>query len=69
MLALAQISVSIIIIALILLQKKSSGMGAMMGGEDSGTYQTRRGLEKLIYYATILLIVVFAGLALLNLLV
>lgn len=45
-------------------------MSGIFGGmESGGLYQTRRGLEKLVFYATIILIVVFAGLALAQLLI
>lgn len=68
MLAIAQIIVSIVLIVLILLQERSSGLsGVFGGGSVGGYYQTRRGLEKAIFAATIILAVAFAGLALLNL--
>ncbi len=72
LISIIQAVVSILIIALILMQERSSagGLGGLLGGGgDSGFYQTRRGLEKFLFIATILLIVVFAGLALLNLVV
>lgn len=68
MLAIAQIIVSILLIALILLQERSSGLSGILGGGGEGFYQTRRGLEKIIFGATIVLAIAFAGLALANLL-
>jgi protein translocase SecG subunit len=53
----------VLIIVLILLQQRSIGLSAIFGGEG-GFYQTRRGLEKLIFGATIVLIVVFIFLSL-----
>jgi len=52
MLAIAQIIVSILLIALILLQERSSGLSGILGGGGEGFYQTRRGLEKIIFGAT-----------------
>lgn len=59
-----QIAVSAIIVILILLQERSAGLSGIFGGEGGGFYQTRRGLEKVIFYATIVLALVFVGLAL-----
>lgn len=65
-LAIIQILLSIAIITLILLQQRSAGMSGFLGGsgEGSGVYQTRRGMEKAAYNATIILSVVFVALAL-----
>lgn len=66
-LAAAQIVVSIALIILILLQERSSGLSGIFGGEGGGFYQTRRGLEKLIFSGTIVLAVLFVGLAIFQL--
>jgi len=59
-----QIIASVILIVLVLLQERSSGIGALMGGGGGdGAYQTRRGLERYIFGATIVMIIVFIGLA------
>jgi protein translocase SecG subunit len=68
-LTLAQIIVSIAIVVLVLLQERSSGAGGIFGGGEGGFYQTRRGLEKVIYIATLILIAVFVALALVNLVI
>lgn len=69
--SIIQIAISVIVIALILLQERDSGSGGLfgVGGTGSGFYQTRRGLEKIIFIATIVSVVIFAGLALVNLFV
>ena len=71
LITIAQVIVSILIIVSILLQERSSagGLGGLFGsgGGDGGFYQTRRGMEKFLFAATIILVIVFAGLALLNL--
>ena len=61
-LAVLQVIVAVAIIVLILLQERSSGLSAIFGGEGS-VYQTRRGLEKVVLWATIILSVVFVALA------
>ena len=57
----------LLMIATILLQQKGSGMSGIFGGDSGGAYQTKRGFEKVIFYATIGLAVVFFGSALLSL--
>ncbi|KKT90827.1 MAG: Preprotein translocase, SecG subunit [Candidatus Jorgensenbacteria bacterium GW2011_GWA2_45_13] len=70
MIEIAEIIVSIILIVLILLQERSSGLsGVFGGGGGDSSYQTRRGLEKSIYYGTIVFGIIFAALAITNLLV
>ncbi len=66
---IAQIVVSALLIALIMLQERSSGLSGFLGGGDSGNsfYQTRRGLEKIVFVSTIVLAIVFAIVALLDL--
>ena len=67
-LTIAQIGVSILIIILVLLQERSSGTSGLFGGGDGGGfYQARRGLERTIFIATVVLTVIFATLALVNL--
>ncbi|MFA5083959.1 MAG: preprotein translocase subunit SecG [Candidatus Paceibacterota bacterium] len=67
-LSILQIIVAVLLIILILLQERSSGLSGVLGGGEAGSsYQTRRGLEKLIFYGTIVLAVIFVILALLNL--
>lgn len=60
---IAQIVIAVLLVALILLQERSAGLSGLFGGESGGFYQTRRGLEKTIFYATIVLSVVFVALA------
>ena len=67
LLSITQIVISILLVALILLQERSSGLSGIFGGGETGSYQTRRGLERLIFRATIVLTVCFAGLGMLGL--
>lgn len=55
-----QIFVSSLLIVVVLLQVKGSGFGAALGGMSGGSvYRTKRGLERTLFQATIILIVVF----------
>jgi len=64
MLAILQIILAVAIITLILLQERTSGISGLLGGGDSGGYyQARRGMERIIFIATIVLAVVFIVLA------
>ena len=67
-LSIAQIIVAALLITLILLQEKSSGLSGIFGGGGGEVYQTRRGLEKLIFWGTIALVIIFGGLAIADLL-
>lgn len=67
LISVVQIIVSLAVIALILLQERSGGMSGIFGGGESEFYQTRRGLERLIFIATIVLVAIFAALSILNL--
>ena len=60
MLNAIQIIVSALLIAAVLLQVKGSGFGAALGGlSDGSAYRTKRGLEKTLFQATIILVIVF----------
>lgn len=60
---IAQIVIAALLTVLILLQERSAGLSGLFGGESGGFYQTRRGLEKIIFYATIVLTITFISLA------
>jgi len=55
---IAQIIISIALIALTVMQSKGAGLGRMFGG-DSSIYRTRRGVEKTMFNLTVILAVVF----------
>ncbi len=65
-----QIIISVILVALILLQRTGAQVGGAFGGSDnlSSAYHTRRGSEKGLFIATIVLAIIFAVSALINLL-
>ncbi|MDZ7727057.1 MAG: preprotein translocase subunit SecG [Dehalococcoidia bacterium] len=49
------------LIVVVLLQVKGSGFGSALGGMSGGgsTFRTKRGLERTLFQATILLVIVF----------
>ncbi|OGY29081.1 MAG: preprotein translocase subunit SecG [Candidatus Woykebacteria bacterium RIFCSPHIGHO2_12_FULL_45_10] len=59
----AQIIVAALLVTTIIMQNKGSGVGSVFGGE-SVVYRSRRGVEKLLHYSTIILAIVFATLSL-----
>lgn len=61
---LAMVIVSIALIAVILLQSRGAGLGGLGGGDFGGSgYHVRRGIERLLFYVTIGMSVVFFLLA------
>lgn len=65
---LAQIIISVLLIAAILLQSRGSGLSSLFGGGGE-FYQTRRGLEKKIFIATIVLAITFLALGIIRLVI
>ena len=56
-----QIVLSVLLIASILLQQTGASLGGAFGGDNfSAAYHTRRGSEKFLFYAAIILGVLFA---------
>ncbi|MGC9358832.1 MAG: preprotein translocase subunit SecG [Anaerolineae bacterium] len=62
---IAQIIISLALIALIILQSRTAGLGSMLGG-DSSIHRTRRGVEKTMFQITIGLAAVFFLMSLLS---
>ncbi|MDD2471961.1 MAG: preprotein translocase subunit SecG [Dehalococcoidales bacterium] len=63
-LLVAQIIISVALIAVLLLQVRGGGLGGIFGQADT-VYRTRRGIEKTLFNLTIILTVLFIGVALL----
>ena len=63
------IVLSVLLIAVILLQRTGAQVGGAFGGSDnlSSAYHTRRGIEKWLFIGTIIIAILFAITALLNL--
>ena len=63
---IVSIIISVLLIVLILLQVKGSGLGDLLGGSNTGGItRTRRGLEKTLFQITIGLGVAFLAIAIL----
>jgi len=65
-----QIALSIVLVALILLQRSESGLGGAFGGSDgfSSGFHTKRGFEKTLFSATIVIAIIFVVACFLSLL-
>ena len=64
-LPIAQIALSAILVLLILIQSKGSGLSGVFGGEGN-VYRTKRGAERVVFMSTIVVAVLFFGVALFN---
>lgn len=62
-----QLIISIALVVLIVLQAKGVGLGRTWGGAGE-FYKSRRGVEKVIFQATIALVVLFLASSILTLL-
>ena len=60
---IAQIVIAVILVILILLQQRGTGLGGIFGGGGE-VFRTKRGIEKKLHYLTIILVILFLGLAL-----
>jgi len=60
LLPIIQIVLSALLSGAILLQQRGSGLGSAFGG-DGNVFRTKRGVEKGLFYATIVLAVLFMG--------
>ena len=56
--------IAIALIVVLLLQVR--GSGSSLFGEASGTFRSRRGVEQLLFRMTIVLAVIFVGVAIAN---
>ena len=54
------IAISVLLVVVILFQQKGTGLGSAFGGQ-SALYRSRRGAEKFLFGATIVLAVLFVG--------
>lgn len=61
-LTIVDMVVMVLLIICVALQNKSAGLSNVFGG--GGVVTTRRGADKWLFYATIVLGVIFAGLSL-----
>ncbi len=65
-----QIGLSVLIIVSVILQRTGASLGGAFGADNfSSGFHTRRGLERTLFTTTIVLGVLFAASALINLLI
>jgi len=67
-LSIAQIVLAVLLIAAIILQARGTGLGAAFGG-GGNVFRTKRGAEKKLHQMTIVIAILFFGVALANALV
>jgi protein translocase SecG subunit len=64
-----QIGLSVLLVALVLIQHSDESLGSAFGAEgSSGQYRTRRGAELVIFRATIVIAILFVLSAIANIL-
>ncbi len=63
---IVQIVIAIFLIICILIQSQSSGLGSSFGSNSGAAYRSKRGMEKIIFMATIVLAVFFLLLSIIN---
>ena len=56
---IVQIVVSVLLMASILLQQRGEGLSSTFGGQGGGVYFKKRGMEKILFIASIVLAVLF----------
>jgi len=60
------ILISVLLIAMIMIQTKGSSFGSGFGGDGGSMYTTRRGFEKTLFNATIVVAGIFLLLAIVS---
>jgi preprotein translocase subunit SecG len=58
-LSIAQIILSVALVAAIILQSKSAGLGGLSGADTGGVFRARRGVERTLFFITIGLSIAF----------
>jgi preprotein translocase subunit SecG len=66
---IALIIISIALIVSVILQNKGVGLGGLTGADSGSVFSARRGIEKILFYITIGLSVVFFVLTIVALLI
>ena len=63
-----QFILAIILIVIILLQQKGTGLSGVFGG-SSNIYSTKRGLDKFLHHGTVIIAVIFFALSIVRLVI
>ena len=66
---IALIITSVALIASVILQSKGAGLGGLTGSDTGGVYTARRGIERTLFWVTIVLGVIFFALAITTVLI
>jgi len=66
---IALIITSVALIISVILQSKGAGLGGLTGGDTGGVYTARRGIERTLFWVTIVLAVIFFALAITTVLI
>jgi preprotein translocase subunit SecG len=61
-LIIIELVVAVLLMVVILAQNRGTGLSGVFGG-SSGVYRTKRGIERSIFIATIILSILFLGLS------
>jgi len=64
---IAQLIVSVLLITVILLQNRGAGVSGLFGGSGN-VYSTKRGMDKILFRATIVLAFIFFGISIVSIL-
>ncbi len=67
LISIVQIILAVLLITAILLQQRGTGLSGSFGGEGN-VYSTRRGIEKTLFTATIIVAILFFGVSVARLL-
>lgn len=59
---IVQFILATVLIVAILLQQKGTGLSGVFGG-SSNIYSTKRGVDKMLHYATVVVALLFFGLS------
>ena len=66
---IALIITSVALIISVILQSKGAGLGGLTGADTGGVYTARRGIERTLFWVTIVLAVIFFALAITTVLI
>lgn len=64
LISIIEIFVAIFLVVFVLVQQRGTALGSSFGGDGGSFYGTRRGVQKKLYWGTIILGILFIGLAL-----
>ncbi len=66
---IALIIISVLLILSVIVQSKGAGLGGLTGADTGSIFTARRGVERTLFWVTIVLSVIFFGLVITLLLV